>query len=101
MNVLIIIKKVPFQESVKIYDYKNRLAGTMNVIMKTIKIKSIQFILKKKQIQLVPCDKNGNVYTDIGSSIIHKPETQLKELYFIIKMNTIRSMQPKFRVKIN
>jgi hypothetical protein len=91
MNVLIIIKKVPFQESVKIYDYKNRLAGTMNVIMKTI----------KKQIQLVPCDKNGNVYTDIGSSIIHKPETQLKELYFIIKMNTIRSMQPKFRVKIN
>ena len=48
MNVLIIIKKVPFQESVKIYDYKNRLAGTMNVIMKTIKIKSIQFILKKK-----------------------------------------------------
>lgn len=73
-----ILHNVPFQESVKIYDYKNRLAGTMNI-------------------QLVPCDKNGNVYTDIGSSIIHKPETQLKELYFIIKMDAIRSMQPKFR----
>lgn len=45
----------------------------------------------------MPCDKSGQIYKNIGEVIVHKPETQLKQLSFLTKINTIRCMQPKYK----
>ena len=66
------------EESAKFFDYQSRLAGSLNI-------------------SLLPCDKQGIIYTNIGENIVKNPETQLKELNFIVRINNIKCMSPKFK----
>ncbi len=37
------------------------------------------------------------VFKNIEEIIVHKPESQLKKLYFLLKINNIRCMSPKYK----
>ncbi len=50
------------------------------------------------KVELQPCDKAGNPYTNLQDVILRNPETQLKKLYFLVKLNTVRCMSPKYKV---
>lgn len=73
-----ILHKVPLDENSKIYDYLSKLVGTL-------------------RIELVPCDKQGIAYSDIGKHIVQNPEKHLKDLYFLLRINTIKLMTGGFK----
>jgi len=47
---------------------------------------------------MVPCDKQGIAFDNIEKSIIHNPETQLKQLNFLFRINNVKCMLSKFKV---
>lgn len=73
-----ILHRVPLDENAKIYDYLSKLVGTL-------------------RIELVPCDKQGVAYDDISKHIVQNPEKQLKELYFLLRINSIKLMTGGFK----
>ena len=46
----------------------------------------------------MPCDKQGIAYENIAEVIIQNPEKQLKQLYFLIRINSIKLMSGGFKV---
>lgn len=70
--------QVPLDENTKIYDYMSKLIGTLRV-------------------ELVPCDKQGVAYENISEHIVQSPEKNLKELYFLLRINTIKLMTGGFK----
>jgi len=69
---------VPLQENVGFFDYKKNLAGTLNV-------------------EMLPCDENGQIFKNLEEVIIQNPEKDLKKLHFLLKINNVRCMSPKYR----
>lgn len=73
-----ILHRVPLDENAKIYDYVSKLVGTMRV-------------------ELVPCDKQGIAFENIAEHIVQNPEKHLKDLYFLLRINTIKLMTGGFK----
>ena len=48
---------------------------------------------------MLPCDENGKVFKNLDEVIIQNPEKDLKKLYFLVKINNVRCMSPKYKVK--
>ncbi len=45
----------------------------------------------------MPCDKQGIAYENISEHIVQNPEKHLKELYFLLRINTIKLMTGGFK----
>lgn len=78
LNLICLLNKVPLDENTKIYDYVSKLVGTLRV-------------------ELVPCDKQGVAFANIGEHIVQNPEKHLKDLYFLLRINSIKLMTGGFK----
>ncbi|CAF0841426.1 unnamed protein product [Brachionus calyciflorus] len=73
-----ILHRIPLEDTPKVFDYCKKLAGSLHV-------------------EMLACDKQGIVYENIEKAIIQNPEKDLKELYYLIRINNVKCLSTRYK----